>query len=406
VSSSEFRDARVLVVPPLSGGSLSISRYASEGFAEIGASVRYVDLSWLTPPTDCRESASDPAVFSQLVTYTSRLISAEVARFQPDLIFVLAQAPIEQRTVDGFRERGIATAYWFVENYRLTRYWTQLASGYDWFFTAQRGAFHDELSRVGCEKPTWLPLACHPKRHRRVRLSDKARARFGSDVSFSGYGYYNRREMFRGLTDLDFKIWGSGWQGSAVEHLVQRDGASFDEADFVRIASAAKIHVNLHSAAHVSGIDPEGDYLNPRVFELAACGAFQLCDRRSDLSSAFCAPSEIVTFDDIGTLRDAIDYYLVHHDERRDIAERARRRARSEHTYRARMQSVLSQTLGTPTRERGHSLDAIDGFPQLAGRTFRGKADVKSVLGDLSLQKAASDDELLLRMALGRDGYP
>jgi spore maturation protein CgeB len=82
--------------------------------------------------------------------------------------------------------------------------------------------------------------------------------------------------------------------------------------------------------------------VNPRTFEIAACGAFQLVDYRSELPDVFTPGEEIVCFRDLEELRNQIGYYLEHPDERRRIAEKARSRVLKEHTYQARMETMLS----------------------------------------------------------------
>jgi len=55
--------------------------------------------------------------------------------------------------------------------------------------------------------------------------------------------------------------------------------------------------------------------IQPRVFEIAACGGFQIIDRRDDLFEIF-NEDEIVTFDSIPDLIDKVKYYTKYPDER------------------------------------------------------------------------------------------
>jgi spore maturation protein CgeB len=98
----------------------------------------------------------------------------------------------------------------------------------------------------------------------------------------------------------------------------------------------------LHSSPFHEGVNPDGDYLNPRTFELASAGAFQLVDERSLLSELFEPDREIITFKNEKELRDKITYYLNHPDDRKVIAERARQRILAEHTYEKRMSDMLN----------------------------------------------------------------
>ena len=407
---TDYRDARVLVVSPVDGGSLGLARYSAEAFTALGVETRYADFSWLAPNRFWERAASDPSARRLLVAYASTLLVAELRRFSPDLCFVLAQAPVDERALEEMRRIGSTTAFWFVENERVTRSWTWLAPQYDHFFTVQRGAFHDELRRRGVALPHWLPLACSPSRHRPLRLSVRDLEHYRCDVAFAGYGYFNRREVFAGLADCDLKIWGTGWQGSFVEKYVQKGGKAFREREFLKVASAAKIHVNLHSATHVPGVDPEGDYLNPRVFELAACEGFQLVDRRSDLPELFRPGAEIPVFRDLNELRSLIEDFLAHPERRREIARAARRRALADHTYEKRMARVLELTLGARARRRVREdalvLSELPGFPRLSGQRFRGTSHLGAFERGLRREPSISDEEILLRLALPKGGEP
>src|SRR5207244_1404466 len=117
------------------------------------------------------------------------------------------------------------------------------------------------------------------------------RAELGAPVGFVGAGYRNRRIAFRPLLDLGLKIWGTEWGGAGqVEAAVQRDGARISTEDTVRIFNATRVNLNLHSSTYVDGVEPRGDFVNPRTFELAAAGAFQLVDRRALRRLAPAAP--------------------------------------------------------------------------------------------------------------------
>ena len=59
-----FRDARVLVVSPMSGGSLPISSHVVEALEELGVTVRHADMSFLVPPSAWESAASDASISS------------------------------------------------------------------------------------------------------------------------------------------------------------------------------------------------------------------------------------------------------------------------------------------------------------------------------------------------------
>ena len=162
------------------------------------------------------------------------------------------------------------------------------------------------------------------------------------EISFAGAGYRNRQRLFSGLTDFDFKIWGVEWQAPELKSLLCRPDERFTPEWFAKIVSGSAINLNLHSSATQAGVDPACDTINPRVFEIAACGGFQLCDPCRGLDMFFDFESELPVYRDLGELREKITHYLAHPDERRAIAQGARDRALRDHTYDQRAQQMLA----------------------------------------------------------------
>jgi spore maturation protein CgeB len=233
---------------------------------------------------------------------------------------------------------------WFMEDYKLFVYWRAFAPLYDFFAVIQQGAFLEELAELGVKNALYLPMAALPEVHRPLRGTDLGaadRQRFGADLSFMGAGYPNRRAAFRRLTNFDLKIWGTEWDEDPVlkPHLRMKD-VRISPEEAVRIFNAAKINLNLHSSVKAEPAVTFGDFVNPRTFEIAACGAFQLVDERGLLPELF-AKGEVATFNSLEDLKNQVDYYLKHPEERTAIAEKGLARTLKDHTYQMRMQTLL-----------------------------------------------------------------
>jgi spore maturation protein CgeB len=121
----------------------------------------------------------------------------------------------------------------------------------------------------------------------------------------------------------------------------------------VKVFNGTKVNLNLHSW-NGPRLDPEGDFVNPRTFELAACGAFQLVDRRMLLGELF-TDDEVSTFASEHELPAAIGRWLREPEARAAVASAARRRVLAEHTYEHRIKDLLS-TLGVHRPDRVGSL--------------------------------------------------
>lgn len=351
---------RILVVLPLYGGSLPIGRYCAQALRDLGHLVEEFDApAFHQAHVALRGLRISGERLAQLETAflntLSQAVYAKAESFAPDLVLALAQAPLGRQTLRRLRADGVPTAMWFVEDYALFTYWRSFAPLYDFFFVIQKEPFLSLLRETGVENACYLPLAALPSFHRPLELTAAERARYGADLAFLGAGYPNRRAAFRALAGRNFKIWGSDWDGDAVlAPLVQRGGARVSPEDSVRVYNATRVNLNLHSSVRANKAVSGGDFVNPRTFEIAAMGAFQLVDRRSLLGELFrvdesvCAgagapdpAAELAVFSDWEGLERGLTHYLVHPEEREAMARRARARVLADHTYIRRMTAML-----------------------------------------------------------------
>lgn len=338
---------RILVVGPLYGGSHPIARYTARGFKELGHTTEFLDFApfyagyqALAGVTKDQRAAHN--LKQELLRLLGETIIARVRDFKPDLVFALAQAPVAPPLLQALKSEVPLVAYWFVEDFQVLTYWQELAPEVDVFFTLQKEPFFSELKGRGVKNYACLPLAADLTAYHPLELTPEEKRRFGAALAFVGAGYYNRRQFFQGLLDFDFKIWGSEWDlNSPLGPCIQNQAARVSEEDSAKIFNASRINLNLHSSPFHAGINPQGDYLNPRVFDLAACGAFQLVDRRDQLPEFFTPDKELAVFSSLAEAREKITYYLAHEDERLELAAAGRERVLREHTYARRLAGAL-----------------------------------------------------------------
>ncbi len=340
----------IAIVGPLYGGSLPIAGYLERAFRSLGHRTLLVDnaTAWeLYQATERSVKAKRPKqqLTAMLTQFLSEWSYARVAEFGADICIVLAQAPVNSLFPARLFKDGIVTAYWFVENWRHMPYWRDIAPLYDYFFHIQPGEFEAKLQEAGSPRQAFVQTACDPEIHAPVTLEGEERGEFACDISFAGAPYLNRVQMFQGLTDFNFKIWGPDWPGRELQRLVQRPGQRFTPELFRKIVAGSAINVNLHSSATHEGIDPGCDAINPRVFEIAACGGFQLCDPAVGLDRLFEFESEVPVYRSLVELRERIGHYLAHPEERAAIVAAARARALRDHTYEHRAHQMLELLL-------------------------------------------------------------
>jgi spore maturation protein CgeB len=388
------RPPRVLTVGPIAGGSLEVARSVHRAASRLGADTRLFDASVFAGSQNAFLSLavsteSRKCLHGKLALLVGEAIVEDATTWRPDLVLALAQAPLSEPSLTALRQRGIPTAFWFVENARVLPYWRDVARHYDRFYAIQPGRELDRIRAAGAPHVSCLPMAADPEVHAVPELTDADRVRFGSPVSFAGAPYLNRRHVLSAVADLGLKLWGDGWESTPLAGYLAEQGR-FDLETMRRVFAATAVNLNVHSADHVTGLDPDPDYVNPRTFELAMMGAFQLVDRRDQLPSLF-DDSELTTFASVREMRSLAQHFLASPDEARTIAARAADRARRDHTYDQRVGVILAESLPAhlqplPARTWGEA------------SASRSPHTLDAALTQASTTPSMEQDEIYLRM--------
>ncbi len=284
-------------------------------------------------------------------------MSEAAAHMRPDVVVVLnglhVFPPNHLEQVAAIRALGIPTAIWFVDDPYLTDATAVIAPRYDVVFTAERtcvSLYHS----VGCRHVYHLPVAADPQLFHPMRVPET----YWTDVCFIGNAFWNRVELFDAIAPVlknkRVFIAGHNWQRLANFAWLQpfiRDGWT-PVPETVKYYNGAKIVINMHRTTEAykdnrNGRNWPAESLNPRIFEMAACGAFQLTDWREELPEHFRVDAEGTVNPEIATFRSAeelaykIEHYLRHDEERIRIAARGFRRTWRDHTFLRRVRLML-----------------------------------------------------------------
>lgn len=353
VQSTRPERPRVLVVPPVYGGSLDVATWCGQALQALGCDVLQPPLASVEPlyqrlRTAHPNSETARRATDSLLGFLGQMILAEAEGWRPHLVLALAQAPLEPKVLDRLGELGAVRAFWFVEDFRVRPYYRQVATAYDHFFHIQGRAMEAQLRGLGANAHH-LPLAAHPAVHRPLQLSDSERKRWSAPVGFMGQGYPNRvrllSELIRQVQGL--RIWGTGWPDSGpLAKAIAEAGRRISAQEVARVYNACEVVLNLHTS-ELAAADPEAlDYVNPRTFEVAACGGFQIKEKSAALGSVLAQGQEIAVFSKPSELPGLIKHYLARPQERAAMAAAARRRVLAQHTYYHRMETMLTTCLG------------------------------------------------------------
>ncbi|OOR13058.1 hypothetical protein BW897_09605 [Bacillus cereus] len=266
----------------------------------------------------------------------------------PDFVLVLLGDRFSLKKVQKIREAGIKIAVWLTDDPYYVDETIKYAPYYDFIFT-------NELSTIsvyqtfGCKQVYYLPMAANNE----VFFPKVVKESYRTDICFIAAGWENRISFFDDISDFllnkEIKIIGPLWNNlsnySALEHKIYAHGIQMIET--AKYLCGAKIVINLHRSHNDQTLfskntrEIKAHSVNPRTFEISACGSFQLTDVRSDLKNFYTPGYDIETFASKKEFMRKIQYYLQHEEKRNEIASRGFKQTIQKHTYHNRLSKLI-----------------------------------------------------------------
>jgi len=194
-----------------------------------------------------------------------------------------------------------------------------------------------------CPHTSYLPHAIRPDVH---TPGGQADARVPAhDVVFVGTGFPERVELLEAIdwSGIDLGLYGQ-WGGLGSRHTLRRfvRAGVVDNTTTAALYRRAKIGLNLYRQSvgwgkHAPRVTC-AESMNPRAYELAACGCFHLSDFRAEVSEVF--GDLVPTFRTAFECEALIRRWLVDAKGRRATAARLPGTVAS-HTWQARAAQML-----------------------------------------------------------------
>lgn len=254
---------------------------------------------------------------------------------RPDLVLALGPDLPAPGIIKQMREIHAAPwALWWPSDGGLNPTWVDVQSvDRTWVTSAE---LVDKIPGV-----RYLPHGCDPSVHKHLNPAVEYRA----NVVFVGDATPRREELLAGVLECGVAVWGPGWRRTRLKDYCR--GTVDSSEEYVRAYAGATVALNFHREGP-GGVVPSSSGCNARVFELSAMGVAQVVDARGDLPSHFTPGTEVVTFDDPASLKEAVKELVADHQRAELLGKAARRRALAEHTYMHRLQVVLEEMLPAP----------------------------------------------------------
>jgi hypothetical protein len=207
---------------------------------------------------------------------------------------------------------------------------------YDLYVTTKR-AIIPELRLAGARHVTWLPFGYEPTLHfPQTPKGPEETKRWESDVVFVGGCDRDRVQYFRAIAQLpklNLCLYGGYWDRN--RELSQYWHGFVLGREYRLALGGCKIAPCL-----VRRANRDGNAM--RTFEIPACKAFMLAERTDEHLDLFEEGKEMVCFSSAEEMVDKIRYYLVHDNERRQVAEAGYQKVTTgKHTYQDRLIEIL-----------------------------------------------------------------
>lgn len=256
---------------------------------------------------------------------------------KPDMVLV-NDGRIVEDTLRLLRKMGICLVLWTVDAPHDFDANIKNAPLFHYVFCGGTEA-QEVLGKAGIPHTRWLPFACDTRYHHPVNLSEAERLRYGRDVIFVGSYYPNRWDILRELGEFELGVWGPFWKKArGIQDDCRVHDGYLKPEEWVKIFTGCKINIMIH---YQDGRTPCYQ-ASPKLYESLACRSFVLVDRQKDVFSLFEDGRHLVGFDDVTDLKKKIRHYLNHPEERERIAENGWKEIQQKHTYRHRVEELLS----------------------------------------------------------------
>lgn len=266
-------------------------------------------------------------------------------RHEVDWVFVVAGTYVLADVYELMRRAGLRVAVLLTESPYDMAHEVEIAKRVNLVFTNERTAV--ETFAQYCPA-YYYRHAIDPAKHDPAGEDDDTVA--AHDVVFVGTGWQERIELLSAVNwdGIDLGLYGT-WPLLGSRHRLRRfiRGGIVPNETTAALYRRAKIGLNLHrtsvdftrGSARIAGAES----MNPRCYELAACGRFFITDRRAEVAEVF--GDTVPTFETPAQLETLIRHYLAHDAERERIAARLPGMVAAENFYeRARtIVNVLEQ---------------------------------------------------------------
>lgn len=269
----------------------------------------------------------------------------KITSFNPHFVFFMKPIYIKPSTVRSITQRGVGAFSWYPDDMfnpvSASRLFYESIPFYDCHVATKTFNVAEALDK-GAKKAIFLPHAVDASIYHPVEVDEEKRRELGADVVFVGTGYEDDRiDKLEKLCQLgyDIKIYGNQWEKCSSRSCLKKRSRVINKPayceDYCKVMSSSKI-----ALAFLSKLNR--DLQTSRTYEIPACGIFMLHERSDEVMNLYKEGTEAEFFGTFQEMREKINYYLAHSEERKKIANAGYKRAIGHSfSYAARAEEVL-----------------------------------------------------------------
>jgi spore maturation protein CgeB len=260
------------------------------------------------------------------------LLSRLGSRPPPDVLWIDYVLTIRPATFSQLRATWPKTKFvWYSEDDmmrpRNSSVWLEASIGFFdlWLTTKSFNARPEEVPARGARQVMFVDNTYDETTHRKPRLSDDDKLRFGSQVSFVGTYEADRARSIAALgrAQIPVRVWGNGWPAGGAMKGVQVERQPVYGDSLAKVYAASAINLAFLRKAN-------RDLQTCRTIEIPACGGFMLHERTAEAAAILAEGREAAYFASDDELISECRHWLDRPDERSAIAEAGRQRVHSD----------------------------------------------------------------------------
>lgn len=261
--------------------------------------------------------------------------------FMPDLVFMMNGDMVSSELIGNWKKRGAKTVLWLFDSVKRMPLAMDNVPYVDKVFCYEQSDIELLKNKYGVVAK-FLPQAVDTNLY--YPLTDKAEKEY--DIVFAGDIYHSKKrtEIVQKLVahypNLRIRIWGEykPWYKNPLKWMLRERRDVYTNKN----ASAEQLNLDYNRSKIVLNIhhEQQKDGANPKVSEICASGAYQICDANPYISNLF-PDGQIGLYDSVEALFGRIDYALSH-----DMSEKAHEAYKTiveQHTFINRINKVLQE---------------------------------------------------------------